>query len=149
MNYPDLAQKQTQMTDSVKWIRDQQGDSYPCLEDFEAFSVEMQKMYGHKDRQLTVAMKCMTDLIEGANELVRGYANRIKANWEAAGWLQMDNKYLYKIAKSGPQPGLKSRIKPLTPKNGKFDSMEELFDRAAHSHVQPDGTQPQLQQPHQ
>jgi hypothetical protein len=148
-NHPDPAQRQTQMTDPVEWLRDLRRDSDPCLEDFEAFSEEMQKMYGDKDRKLNAAMKCMTDFLQGANEPVRVYANRIKANWRAAGWLPQDNKNLYEIAWSGLRPGLKSKIKPLTPKNGRFDSMEELFDRAADSEVKPDGKKPQPQQPQQ
>jgi hypothetical protein len=55
------------------------------LEHFEAFSEEMEKMYGEKDRKLNAAMKCMTKFIQGANEPVRVYGNRIKANWRAAG----------------------------------------------------------------
>jgi len=94
-------------------------------------------------------MKCMTDFLQGANEPVRVYANRIKANWRAAGWLRQDNKDLYEIAWSGLQPGLQSKIKPLTPKNGRFDSMEELFNRAADSEVKPDSKKPQPQQPQQ
>jgi len=105
------------MTDPVGWLRDLRRDSDPRLEDFEGFSEEMQKMYGDKDRKLNTAMKCMTDFRQGANEPVRVYANRIKANWRAAGWLPQDNKNLYKIGCSGIRPGLKSKIKPLTPKN--------------------------------
>jgi hypothetical protein len=117
------------------------------LEDFEAFSEKMQKMYGGKDRKLNVAMKCMTDFVQGPNEQVRVYANRIKGNCRAAGWLPQDNKNLYEIASSGLRREHKSKIKPLTLKNGRFDSMEEVFDRAADSEVQPDGKKPQPQQP--
>ena len=100
-NHPDPAQRQTQVTDPVEWLGDLQGDSDPSLEYFEAFSEEMQKMYGDKDRKLNVAMKCMTDFLQRANEPVRVYANRIKANWRAEGFLPQDNKNLYKIARSG------------------------------------------------
>jgi hypothetical protein len=113
-NHPDPAQRETQMTDPVEWLRDLRRDSDPCLEDFEAFSEAMQKMYGNKDRKLNAAMKRMTDFLQGANEQVRVYANRIKANWRAAGWIPQDNKNLYEMAWSGLRPGLKSKIKPLT-----------------------------------
>ena len=68
------------MTDLVEWLRDVRRDSDPSLEDFEAFSEEMQKMYGDKDRKPNTAMKCMTDYLQGANEPVRVYANWIKVN---------------------------------------------------------------------
>jgi hypothetical protein len=42
-----------------------------------------------------------------------------------------------------------SKIMLLTPKNEIFDSMEELFDRATDSEVEPDGTKPQPKQPQQ
>jgi hypothetical protein len=79
-NHPDPAQRQTQMTDVVEWLRNLRRDSDTCLEDFEAFSEEMEKVYGDKDRKLNAAMKCMTNFLRGANEPVRVYTNRIKAN---------------------------------------------------------------------
>jgi hypothetical protein len=135
------------MTDPVELHRDLWRDSDPCLEDFEAFSEEMQKMYWGKDPKLNVAMQCNTDFLQGVNEPVRVYANRIKVNCRAAGWLPQDNKNLYEIAWSGLRPGRTSKIKRLTLNNGRFDSMEELFDRAADSEVKPDGKKPQPQQP--
>jgi len=148
-NHPDPAQRQTQMTDPLEWLRDLQRDADPSLEDFKAFLEEMQKMYGDKDWKLNATMKCMTNFLPGVNEPVRVFANGIKAHWSAAGWLPQENKNLYEIAWSGLRPGLKSKIKPLTPKNGRCDSMEELFDCAADSEVKPDGKKPQPQQPHQ
>ena len=63
----------------------------------------MQIMYGDKDRKLNTAMKCMPDFLQEANEPVRVYANRITANWIAAGWLPPNDKNLYEIAWSGLQ----------------------------------------------
>jgi hypothetical protein len=70
-NYPDPVQRQTQMTDPVEWLRDLRTDSNPCLEDFEAFSSAMQKLYGDMDRKLNATMKCMTNFLRGQNEPVR------------------------------------------------------------------------------
>jgi hypothetical protein len=74
-NHPDLGQRQTQMTNPVEWLPDLRRDSDPCLKDCEAFSEEMQKMYGDEDRKLNAAVMCMTDFHQGANEPVRVYAN--------------------------------------------------------------------------
>jgi len=129
--------RQTQMIARVEWLRHLRSDSDPCLEHFEAFSEEMRMMYGDTDRKLHAAINCMTDYLQGANEPVRVNANRIEANWRAVGWLPQDNKNLYDITSRGLPPGLKSKMTLLTPKNGKFDSMEELFDHAAESEVKP------------
>jgi hypothetical protein len=137
------------MTDLVEWLRDLWRGSDHCLEDFEAFSEEMQKIYGDTEGKPNAAMKCISDLLQGANEPVRVYANRIKANWRAAGFLPQDNKNLYEIAWRGLRPGRRSKIKLLTSKNGRVDSMAELFDRGADSEVHPDGKKPQPQQPQQ
>jgi hypothetical protein len=127
------------MTDLVEWLLNHQRDSDSCLEDFEACTEEMQRMFGDTDRILNAVLQFMTDFLNGANELVRVYANQIKANWRSAGWLPQDDKNLYEIAWSGLLPELKSKIKPFSPHNGSLDSMEELFDPAADSEVKPAG----------
>jgi len=137
------------MADPLEWLRDSWRDSDPCWEDFEAFSEEMQKMYGDKDRKLNAAINCMTDFLHRANDPVRVYPNRIKGNWRAVGWHPQENNNVYEIASSGLRSGLKSKIKLLDPKNRRFVNMEELFDHAADPEVMPDGKKPQLQQPQQ
>jgi hypothetical protein len=148
-NHPDPAPRQTLMTDPVKWLRVLRRDSDPWLEDFEAFPEEMQQMYGHNDRKLTAAMKCLTNFLHGPNELVRVYANQIKRNWRAAGWLPQDNKNLYLITWCELRPGIKSKIRSLTPKNARFNSTEQDFNSAPNSEVTPDCTKPQPQHPQQ
>ena len=143
-NTLDPAQRWTQMPYLVEWLRDQQRNLDPCSQDFEAYLDEMQKMYSDMDRILNGV-----NFLQEANETVRVYANWIKANWRAAGWLQQDNKNLYEISWSGLWPGHKSNIKLLTLKNGIIDSMDELFDCAADLEVKPDCKKPQHQQSHQ
>jgi hypothetical protein len=65
-NHLDTAQRQTQMTDPVEWLRDLQRDSDPSFEDFKACLEEMQKMYSDKDRKLNPAMNCMIHSLQGA-----------------------------------------------------------------------------------
>jgi len=77
------------------------------------------------------------------------YANQIKANWRAAGWLPRHHENLYEIAWCRLRPGLEFNMKQLTLKNGRFDTMEEVFDCAADSEVKPDSKKPQPQQPQQ
>ena len=69
-------------------------------------------------------MKPMTDILQGANEPVRVFRNQIKADWRVAGWHPQDKENLNKIAWSRLRPGLKSKINPLTPNKGKFNSMQ-------------------------
>jgi hypothetical protein len=100
-DHSDMAQRPTQMTHPVESLRDLRRDSDLCLEDFEACRDAMQTMCGEKDRKQNTVMKCITDFIQGPNEPVRVYANRIKANWRAAGWLPQDHTNLYEIVSSG------------------------------------------------
>jgi len=79
-NHLDPAQRQAQITDLVEWLRDLLRDSDPCLEDFEAFSEEMQKIYGDNVRILNMAMMSMTDFLQGQNDPVRVYTSGIKTN---------------------------------------------------------------------
>jgi len=123
-NHPDRAQRQTNMTDPVEWPRDVRRDSDHCLEDFERFSEEMQKMNGNNDRKLNAAIQCMTDFLRGANGPVRVHTNGIKANCKVGGCLPQDEKNLYEFASSRLRPGHQSKIWPFTPKTGQFDSME-------------------------
>jgi len=126
-NHPDPAQRQTPMTDLADWLRDVRRDSHPCLENFGSFSEEMQKMYGNEDRKLNAALKCTTDLLTRSNELVTVYANRINTNWRAAGWLLHDNKNHHHITWDVIRPGLRSKIKPLTPKNPRLTGWKRLL----------------------
>jgi hypothetical protein len=59
-NQPHPAHRQTLNTDLVVWLPDLRRDSDHCVEDFEAFSEEMQNIYGDKVRKLNTAPKSMT-----------------------------------------------------------------------------------------
>lgn len=71
------------MTNLVGCLGDLRRDSDPSVDEVETLSEEMQKMYHDTDQKLSTAMKCMTNFLQGAKELVRVYANRIKANQRA------------------------------------------------------------------
>jgi len=92
-------------------------------------------IYRNQDRILNAAMQCMPNFLPESNEPVRIYANWMNAYWRAAGLLLQNYQSLYEVAWSGLQPALKFKIKQLTPKNGNFASMEELFNSAADSEI--------------
>jgi hypothetical protein len=149
-NHSDPTQRQTSMTDPSEWASDLRADSDPCLEDFDLFAEEIYRIYGDKDRRNRAVMKMLDEYIQLPNEPVRTYANRIKANWRQAGWNLPELEIArYDMAWGGLRHHLKNKIGPMTPKSGRFESIEELFDKAAASevvHTQSDGKKPGGQQ---
>jgi len=85
------------MTDPLEWLRDLHKDSDHSLEDLEAFSEKMQKMYGNSDQKLNTAMYCMTDFLQGANEVVSVYTNRMKVISREVGWFLQADQNIYEI----------------------------------------------------
>jgi hypothetical protein len=92
----------------------------------------------------------LDEYIQLPNEQVRTYANRIKANWRQAGWNVTELEIArYDMAWGGLWYHLKNEIRPMTPKSEQFESVEELFNKAATSevvHPQSDGKKPGGQQ---
>jgi len=139
---PDPAWRQSKMTNLVGCLGDLRRDSDPSVDEVETLSEEMQKMYHDTDQKLSTAMKCMTNFLQGAKELVRVYANRIKANQRAVWCLPQDNKKLYTVAWRGLWTGLKSSIKELMGRNVNYDRIEQRFDCAPDSEFMLDGQSP-------
>jgi hypothetical protein len=78
----------------------------------------------------------MQEYIQLPEELVRDYANRLKANWREAGWiLQKHEEVIYDIAWAILRNFLKNKVGPMTPTCCRFDNMHEFFDKAAGSQV--------------
>jgi len=108
-NHPDLSQQQTGHTDPSEWASDLQESKDPCLENFELFMNELQKMYGDKDWRLNSATKAIQEYQQLPTESVRVYANRLKANWRRAGWnLIMHKVVLYDMAWAGLRHALQT-----------------------------------------
>jgi hypothetical protein len=145
------AQRQTEMMDPSEWAVDLSAESDPCLQDFDLFSQEMTKVYGDKDRRRIAVIRLMQEFTQLPQEPVRAYANRLKANWRQAGWnLQKHEEVLYDIAWAGLRNSLKNKVGPMTPTCGRFDTMDELFDKAAASEITHiDSKKPQQQQSQQ
>jgi len=111
----------------------------------------MAKYYGDMDRQRMAVVTRMLGSIHHQHELVGAYANRFKANWTQAGWnLQKHQEGLYDIAWEGLRNSLKIKVRPRSPSRGRFDHLDELFDKSAApevTHVQKKKPQqPQQQQ---
>ena len=93
----------------------------------------------------------MQGYIQLAQESVRAYANRLKANWRQAGWnLQKHEEVLYNIGWAGLRNSLKIKVGPMTPACGRFDTLDEFFVKAAASEVtHVENKKPQQQQQQQ
>jgi hypothetical protein len=150
-NHPDTTQRQTENTDPSEWASDLREAKDPCLENFELFANELQKMYGDKDRRLNSATKAMQEYQQLPNESVRIYANRLKANWRRAGWSLITHEVvLYDMAWAGLRHALKTKVRPwISSGKDRFDTLDQLFDCAAASEFKPDDKKPGGQQQQQ
>jgi hypothetical protein len=73
-----------------------------------------------------------------SDENIRAYANRLRRNWREAGWdEEQHNIMLYDMIWAGLKPYLHPNLRPLTKANGRFDSIDELFDTAADVETPP------------
>jgi len=83
-----------------------------------------------------VVITLMQGYIQLPQESVRAYANHLKANWRQAGWnLQKHEEVLYNIAWAGLRNSLKNKLGLMKPACGRFDTLDEFFDKAAASEV--------------
>jgi hypothetical protein len=73
-----------------------------------------------------------------SDENIRAYANRLRRNWREAGWDEEQHKImLYDMIWAGLKPYLHPKLRPFTKANGRFDSIDELFDTAADVETPP------------
>jgi hypothetical protein len=95
----------------------------------------------------------MQGYIQLPQESVRAYANHLKANWRQAGWnLQKHEEVLYDSVWAGLCNSLKNQVELMTPACGRFDSLDEVFDKAVAlevTHVENKMPQQQQQQQQQ
>jgi len=111
-NHLDTTQRQTENTDQSEWASNLREAKDPCLEHFELFANELQKMYGDKARRLNSATKAMKEYQQLPNKSVRIYANLLKANWRRAGWsLIMHEVVLYDMALAGLLHALQTTVR--------------------------------------
>jgi hypothetical protein len=150
-NYQNLTLRQTAMRDTSEWAGDLFAEFGPCLQHLYLFSEEMAKVYGDKDRRCMVVIMLIQGNINLSQELVRVYANCLNAIWRQAGLnLQMHEEVLYDIAWAGLPQSHKNQVGPMMPTCGRFDTLDEFFDKATAlevTHV--DNKQPLQQQQQQ
>jgi hypothetical protein len=78
----------------------------------------------------------MPGYVQLTQESVIAYANCLIANWTQAGWNPQKHKeVLNHIAWSGVSNSVMNQVGPKTPSSGRFDAVDEFFDRAAASDV--------------
>jgi len=149
--HSDRDMQKTTMIDPITWGQDVQRNNSTCLHDFDLLVGEILKMYGDKDRRLNVARKSFYDFPQGyynANENVRAYANRLQRIWREAECDEVQfQPILYDMVWAGLKADLQPKLKPFTKANRKFNSIEELFDRAADVETEPEKYDMQQQKP--
>jgi len=135
VNHPDHTLQKTNMTDPVTWSHDLLANDHPCLNDLDLFIIEFGKQYGDKDRRQKSSTRAYHEMMQGyhnPDKNVRAYANRLRRNWRESGWDEEQHKImLYDMIWAGLKPYLWPKLRPFTKTNGRFDSIDELFDRAA------------------
>ena len=141
------------MTDPSEWAGDFAAESGQCLQDFDPFSQGMAKVYRNENRRRVEVITRMQEYTQLAQESVKVYANRVKANSRQAGWnLQKHDEVLYNIAYTALRNSLKNKVRPMTPSCSSVDTWDELFDKAESSEVtqvENKKAQQQQQQPQQ
>jgi len=150
-DHPDITQRQTENTDPSEWASDLREATDPCVENFELFTNELQKMYQDKDRRLNSATKAMQEYQQLPNESVRIDTNRLKANWRRASWSFITHEVvLYVMAWAGPRHALPTKVRPwISSGEDRFDTLDQLFDCAVASEFKPDDKKPGGQQQQQ
>ena len=82
---PDL--RQTRMTDPSEWASSLLSANGPCLQNWDLFEVEIESMYGDRNRRIGASTRAIEEYAQGHHgpETVRAYANRVQSNWREAG----------------------------------------------------------------
>jgi len=150
-NHPDTTQRETENTDPSEWASDLREAKGPCLDNFEIFAKELQKIYRDTDRGLSSAKKAMQEYQQLPNESFRIYANRLKANWRRAGWSLIPHEVvLYKMACVGLRQALQTKVSPwISCGKARFNTLDQLFYCAVASEFKPDDKKPGGQQQQQ
>ena len=143
--------QKTTMIDPITWGQDLQKNNSPCLNNLDLFVAEIQRMYGDKDRRLDVTRKPFYEFQQGyhnADGNIRAYANCLRCNWREAVLNELQfQPMLYDMVWAGLMANLLPKLKPFTKENGKFNSIEEHFDRAADVETEPEKYDKQQQNP--
>jgi len=135
VNHPDHMLQKTNMTDPVTWGQDLLADDHACLHYLDLFITELRKKYWDKDRRQNSSTRAYHEMMQryhNPDENVHPYANRLRRNWRDSGWDEEHNKImLYDMIWAGLKPYLWPKLRHFTKTNGRFDSIDEPFDRAA------------------
>jgi len=143
--------QKTTMINPITWGQDLQKNNAPCLNNLDLFIAEIQMMYGDKDRRPNVATRSVYESPQGyynAEEDIWVYANLLRWNGREVEWDEVHfQPMLYNMDWVGLKADLLPTLKPFTKENGKFNSIDELFDQAADLETQPEEYNKQRQKP--
>jgi len=136
VNHPDHTLQKTNMINPVTWGQDQLADDHPCLHDLDLFITEIRKQYGDKNQGQNSSTRAIHEMMQGdhnPDENIRAYANRLWQNCRESGPDEEHHKImLYDMIWAGLKPYLWPKLRPFTKTNGRLDSINELFNRAAN-----------------
>jgi hypothetical protein len=147
LEHPDESQRKSKVTHPAEWANRLVLNRSASLNNWGRFEKRLREVYGDRDRQLNAALVAVGEIAQGyhdSDESVRDFESRTRSNWRDAGW-HMDeedddsaeSRILYDLAWAGLRPAIRTRIRPFAGKNGRFDTLEELFEKAHEVEIKP------------
>jgi hypothetical protein len=145
LEHPDESQRKSKAMHPAEWANRLVLNRSTSLYDWDRFEKELRGVYGDRDRQLNAALVAYGEMAQGyhdSDESVRDFESRIRSNWGDAGWhadddSELGQRMLYDLVWTGLRPGIRARIRPFAGKNGRFDTVEELFEKAYEVEIKP------------
>jgi hypothetical protein len=145
LEHPDESQRKSKVTHPAEWANRLVLSQSASLNDLDRFEKELREVYGDRDRQLNAAFVAYGEMAKGyhdSDESVRDFESPIRSNWRDAGWhadddSELGQRMLYDLIWVGLRPAIRARIRPFAGKNGRFDTVEELFEKAHEVEVKP------------
>jgi hypothetical protein len=147
LEHPDESQGKSKVTHPAEWGNQLGLNPSASLNNWGRFEKRLRVVYGDRDRQLNAALVAVGEITQGyhdSDESVRDFESRTRSNWRDSGWHMneedddsAESRILYDLAWAGLRPAIRMRIRPFAGKNGRFDTLEKLFEKAHEVEIKP------------